>query len=842
MSENSWKDWQAKPGNPVLERILVCELGISPIMAILLVNRGICLTEEAQFYLADQELLYFDPFLLQDMDKAVARIRQAIEQQEKILIYGDYDADGITATVLLVRLLRKMGAEVDYFVPHRLNQGYGLHREVLQKIRQSGFGLIITVDCGISSAELLQELGEKKDLIITDHHDVPANWPQVAAVINPKRPDSRYPFRELCGVGVAFKLAQALLPEAASEFLDLVCIGTIADVVSLQEENRMLVKMGLKHLSDSLGMRALINVAGLHKEQFSSRDVAFSLAPRINAAGRVGDAEIAVRLLLSEDESEAALLAAQLQNFNQIRQKIESSVLADALSLLEIQPQAEIVILAARDWHLGVLGIVAAKLVKKLNLPVVLIAFNEDGLAKGSGRSLPGFHFYQALANCSQYLLEFGGHELAGGFSLRVENLAALEAALRQEAAGFVYRERLELDGWVDLEQINPALVRDLDLLAPLGHNNKEAVLGCRESSLLGLRAVGQEERHLKLLVKKAFRVVGGIAFNWGEKLELLKPQAQAMDLAFVPILNEWNEEIRLELSISDFRPACQAGEIASRFNAELREIVQFLAGSEAFWPGYLLECLAGFSSEFQAGLGALSLTATNWSANENDFSPLHWAELNYPPGALGSLCQPGSLVLASSPVRVIQLYFYGQKLGWPTAYWHRDLKDQKPDLSILEQGILIATPEIKKLDIPQAQRVIFYDLPYSPAELSGWLGEIWLLPPSKGTDLTLKLLNREKLLAVYAFLRQHSQINFQEIKEWKAEFLGLDELVLLEALIIFAELGLLQYQRGQQGFQIKLFSGLGKRNLQDSSFYCQIQDLKQQLKKWWKQLETWEA
>ncbi|OPY58171.1 MAG: Single-stranded-DNA-specific exonuclease RecJ [Pelotomaculum sp. PtaU1.Bin035] len=565
------KIWRVKTPAPALQHILAREMGISTITAQLLINRGIYTVEQCHaFFDCELERLH-DPFLLRDMGIAVKRIFQAAGAGEKILIYGDYDADGITAAVLLVQVIRRLGARVEYYIPNRMEDGYGLHLDPLQRYREKGTSLVVTVDCGISAVEESAWAEESGlTLIITDHHEPPPMLPRALAIINPKRQDCSYPFKDLAGVGVALKLAQALLDNAGVkeqawlDYLDLVCLGTIADIVPLHGENRILVRHGLPRLlsTTSPGLNALKKVSGFSKDILGTNEVGFRIAPRLNAAGRIGDPDMAARLLLANNVGEAWELANELHRNNQARQEIESAVLEEALKLLEERPElaeGKVIVLASAGWHPGVIGIVASRLVDRFYRPVLLISLDSNP-GKGSARSIPDFNIYKALSYCKEYLISFGGHALAAGFSISTDGIEVFYRAINQYADIVINKNqmipRLDLDGIIDMRQVSEELVEEINLLQPFGPNNPSPLLGCQKASVLSCRGVGRDSIHLKMSLRSEGVTVDSIGYNLGAYAEVLATN-EAVDLAFVPGMNEYNGRRSVQLEVKDLaRPA----------------------------------------------------------------------------------------------------------------------------------------------------------------------------------------------------------------------------------------------------------------------------------------------
>ncbi|TYO95103.1 single-stranded-DNA-specific exonuclease RecJ [Desulfallas thermosapovorans] len=563
------KKWVIKAAEPVLQLILSKGLGVSSLMAQLLINRGIYTVKAARAFLNASIKELHPPELMGDLPRAVQLICRALARGDKILVYGDYDVDGVTGTALLVHVLRRLGGNVEYYIPHRLDDGYGLHTPVLQRARESGIGLVLTVDCGISAVAEIDEanLGGGPVVIITDHHEPPPELPRAAAVVNPKRKDCHYPFSDLAGVGVAFKLVQALLaarehPFGWEEYLDLVCLGTIADIVPLQGENRILVKHGLSYLANSPrpGLRALCQVSGVKEDALSTWEVGFILAPRINAAGRLDDAGLAVELLLCDDHEKAREMALLLNQANQERQRLEADTLSEALGMLENDPQLadqDVLVLASANWHPGVIGIVASRLVDRFYKPVLLVAC-DNGLGRGSARSTGGFNLYSALEYCSGCLAGYGGHALAAGFSLPVEQIDELREKINDYAVvhpGITDTEPvMELDALVSLQDITFQLINEIEKLAPYGHGNPGPLFALKQARLVNCRGVGKNNAHLKMLLSDRNVSMDGIGFNLGRFAGELAT-GKEISVAFTPTVNTWQGRRNLQVKVHDVHP-----------------------------------------------------------------------------------------------------------------------------------------------------------------------------------------------------------------------------------------------------------------------------------------------
>ena len=433
-----FKEWSVAPPCPNGRRALE-ESGLSPLLAAVLSARGVTDPEDARRLLSPQAEPLLDPMLMRDMDRAVARVRRAVENGETITVYGDYDVDGITSTCLLTQFLQSLGADVRPYIPGRLEEGYGLNHEAVAAQARQGVGLIITVDCGITAldeADYARELGV--DLVITDHHACKDRLPQAAAVVDPHRPDCPYPFKGLAGVGVALKLAMAVAgPEKAGavfrQYRDLAAVGTVADVMPMTGENRTIVRQGLDdlHPPRRLGFAKLIECAGLSERPMTSVTVGCALAPRINASGRLGRAEVALELLLTQDPDRAEALAQTLCDLNRERQTIEGDIFQQCVQRLTEQPQSGAIVLADQQWHQGVVGIVASRLAEQFACPTFMVCLDQ-GMGKGSCRSWGGVNLFQMLQSCAPLLESFGGHAMAAGFTVREENIPALADALRR--------------------------------------------------------------------------------------------------------------------------------------------------------------------------------------------------------------------------------------------------------------------------------------------------------------------------------------------------------------------------------------------------------------------------
>jgi len=559
--------WVLHPRHdPERSRALARTLDAPLAAAHALVNRGVESAESARRFLEPAIEDLHDPSALLDLDRAVQRIRAAIADRERILVHGDYDVDGITSTYLLYSALRDLGAAVEFRIPHRTRDGYGLTREAIDDARRRGCTLIVTVDCGITAAEpvaLARTLGI--DVVITDHHEPPERLPDAIAIVNPHRQGCGYPFKYLAGVGVTFKVVEALLRgrgglDRAGEYLDVVAIGTIADVVPLVGENRVLARLGLERLNKAqrVGLRALIDVAGLTGRTINSGQVAFVLAPRINAGGRMGNAEQGLRLLLARESAEAHAVAESLEEDNERRRRFDEQALAEAEQIVESEldwPSCASILLWSERWHPGVIGIVASRLVERYQRPTILVSLNGD-VGRGSGRSLPGLDLNGVLGQCSDLLQAYGGHAFAAGLTVDRAQLPLLrrrfEALVRARLAPEDCVQHLTLDADVTLSECDLMLADWLERMSPHGLGNAEPVFAARRVRVVNAATVGGG-RHLRMTLDDGTGSVEAIGFGYGERCADLA-RAGRCDVAFAPSRNEWMGEARVQLKLKGVR------------------------------------------------------------------------------------------------------------------------------------------------------------------------------------------------------------------------------------------------------------------------------------------------
>lgn len=555
-SKYNWKINTKEPDDGFFQ--LAKKRGLDPIAAKLLVDRGVD-TEEAleQFLRADLSQLH-DPFLLNDMEKAVTRIRQAIENAENILVYGDYDADGMTSASIVKEALEMMGAEVQVYLPNRFTDGYGPNQSVYRYfIEQESISLIVTVDNGVAGHEAISYAQEQGvDVIVTDHHSMPATLPNAFAIIHPEHPNASYPFLHLAGCGVAFKLACALLETVPPEFLDLVAIGTIADMVSLTDENRVMVKAGLEMLkqTERIGLQELLQLSDISLETISEETVGFSIAPQLNALGRLDDPNPAIALLTGFDDEETHSIALEIKDKNEERKALVEQIYDEAMSMVDLTKPVQV--LAKEGWHPGVLGIVAGRILENISQTVVLLTI-DNAFAKGSARSLEVLDIFDALDQHRSLFTAFGGHAGAAGMTLPVENVETLSDILcqyvKEQAIDTSVKNTLVVDEELALADLSLESLKSLERLAPFGMGHKKPVFWLKNFKVLQARTMGQQNAHLKLKVSQEGADFDVVAFHQGWLAREFQ-QAQNLELAVTLSVNIWNGQTSLQLILVDAR------------------------------------------------------------------------------------------------------------------------------------------------------------------------------------------------------------------------------------------------------------------------------------------------
>ena len=555
------KKWKYKELDEEKIDEIVKKFDVPELLATVLVNRGIVDDEEIRVFLNPTRSDFHDPYLMPDMEIAVERIIKAIDNQEKVIIYGDYDVDGITSITVLKKFLKTCGLEADYYIPNRLSEGYGLNKAAIDYIKEKEYTLIITVDCGISGIEEIEYANSLGiETIVTDHHEPMEVLPPAVAIVDLKRKDNdTYPFKSLAGCGVVFKLTQALGMRLGIDekeylkYLDIVCVGTISDIVPLVDENRVIAKLGLKlvEVTRNPGLKALLNASGY--KVVNSNTISFGIAPRINACGRMGYEEEALKLFLTENLVQASEITERLNKYNRDRQEIEKNIYDEAIKMMEKEDSnAQSIVLGSNNWHHGVIGIVSSKITEMYFKPSILLCFEgEDG--KGSGRSIPGFDLHEALAETAKYLEKYGGHEMAVGLSLKKKNFNRFKEAFEKyveekDITGIV--PIIEIDKQISLKDIDSNIVKQLDLLEPFGEANRRPIFVYKNLKIDSIRALS-DGKHLKMTLKDGNTIVNAIGFNMGQ-LSKEYMIGDRIDVVGTLEINAYNGREMVQINVKD--------------------------------------------------------------------------------------------------------------------------------------------------------------------------------------------------------------------------------------------------------------------------------------------------
>ncbi len=562
--------WRLVENHGDEQQRLIRELGIHPLLSQILVSRNITTVEEARVFLQPSLGDLHNPFLMRDMREGVHRLINAIYQKQKIMIYGDYDADGVTSVVLLVKFLRDIRQNVDFYIPGRVDEGYGLNKNALDQMTDDGVSLIITVDCGISENEHIAYAKSKGiDTIILDHHEIPDALPAAVATINPKQADCPFPFKHLSAVGIVFNFLIALRGQLRNEgfwenrrypnlkeYLDIVALGTIGDISPLIDENRIFAKFGLDLMTESprIGIQALKEVCAIENQVIDSEKASFCLIPRINAAGRIASASDAVNLLLTEDINEARHIARKLDSFNQRRRTMEKDILDEIIDLIdhkEGDDELKSIVCASERWHPGVIGVVASKLVDRFCRPAIVISL-KDGVGKGSGRSISNFNIYKGLKKCESLLLSYGGHRFAAGISIREDDVdefgRIFDEVIRGEMDAEDFISETLIDSQCSLSDVNHEFLSEMDKLAPYGSRNPKPILCVRNASISAPTVVGNN--HLWMRINKDGTSRNSIWFQKGHFMQKLTDKT--IDIAFTPQINHWHGTSNIQLKLVD--------------------------------------------------------------------------------------------------------------------------------------------------------------------------------------------------------------------------------------------------------------------------------------------------
>lgn len=801
------------------------ELKLSPLIAKILVSRGMCDTDAVRKFLHSGLEELYDPFLLKDMDRAAGRIADALHRHQPITIYGDYDVDGVTSTSILYDFLSSQRASVRYYIPDRMEEGYGLSRGAIDKILEVETALIITVDCGVSAFEEVEYINSRGvDIVITDHHECRETLPAAYAVVNPCRKDCTYPYKHLAGVGVAFKLIQAIcrllhLGDAWQEYLELAAVGTVADVVPLQDENRILVKQGLDRMSDThnLGLRTLIENSGMKDTAMDSWKISFVLAPRINAAGRIGRADRAVRLFHTRDREEALMLVGQLNDENKYRQDTEAEILQQAITYIEQNidlNKSNVIVVMGQDWHHGIIGIVASKITERYYRPTLLLATEDGAVARGSGRSIEGFNLFDALTHCDDLLEKYGGHALAAGLSIQVNKLEEFTQRINSYAARVMTEEcltpKVRIDILADSEDITLDSIREIDQLAPFGAGNPSPVFCCRDYLLQDIRTVG-DSKHLKLKVADGLLKADAIGFHMGDRVEVLSKAAR-LDLACALEINTWNSQQSIQLNIRDVRPGASIRR-ERHFYHSLDHFFRVLPESrvqEAKGTARIYTCM--YSQEWVEQL--LNTAASNGTRTVvfiNSLDRLHFVE-NY------------IINLSNDLKNCIKVCYTNCYVTEKHAVY------------------IVVNPDLKQVELKKFSKVVFWGNWVNAGFIAGLLQdashpEQVSYMQTEGNDFMPGefIPQHEDLAAVYRYMKTGN--GFHKIEDIftaarAIAFQGnrdMNHFKLVRCLDIFEELGLMEVRRNADTtLSIQLCTGIKRKaQLQESSTFRRLQQLK---------------
>ncbi|MGG2095308.1 single-stranded-DNA-specific exonuclease RecJ [Bacillus sp. S13(2024)] len=738
--------WKEKYTNEELVGQLANKLQLSPLVTSLLLNRGFDTEEKIVDFLNTEQQEFHDPFLLEGMDRTVERIRQAIQNGEQILIFGDYDADGVSSTTVLFLALQELGADVEFYIPNRFTEGYGPNEEAFRWAHRAGFSLIITVDTGIAAvheAQVAKELGV--DLIITDHHEPPPELPEALAIIHPKLDGGVYPFHYLAGVGVAFKVAHALLGSVPEHLLEIAVIGTVADLVPLYGENRLLVQRGLKKLrtTQRVGLQALFKVANISQGDITEESVGFAIGPRINAVGRLEDATPAVHLLLSEDVEEAKELAQEIDELNKLRKDIVKQITEEAIVEVEAHYPPEenkVLVLAKEGWNPGVIGIVASKLIDRFYRPTIVLSIDpEKGTAKGSARSIEGFDLYANLSDCRDILPHFGGHPMAAGMTLSMDDVDELRRRLNEQAAVQLSDEDFiavtAVDAVCEVEDVTLAAIEEMQKLAPFGVGNPKPRIAVKDAGLESIRAIGSDGSHLKMTLRNGQATLDSIGFGLGAFAKEISPVAHVSIVGEASI-NEWNNFRKPQIMIQDIAvEAWQLFDWRSMRNVEAN--LTDLSRDKLTIVYFKEEALQKFSLE----------AYTDYLVHAKDVTTLegrYVVVLDLPDATedLKSICEKGF------PDRIYTVFYQENNHLFSTVptrehfKWYYSFLHQKAPFSLRQYGEQLCRHKGWSKDTVNFMTQVFFELEFVTIKD----GVIFMAGEMKKRDLTESNTYREKI------------------------------------------------------------------------------------------------
>ena len=824
------KKWTLKHFGKIKENKVGTQIGISPEISQILKNRDIITEKDAEIFMNPSLDYLRDPFLMKDMQKGVDRIKKAIEKKERIFIYGDYDVDGVSSTSILVLYFKSIGYDVKYYIPNRLKEGYGISIEALEKINEIGCDLLISVDCGITSAkevEFAKTLG--MDVIITDHHECQDEIPDAIAVINPKQEDCTYPYDFLCGCGVAFKLIQALTPpevfrESMYDYLEIVTLATICDIVPLKDENRIIVKNGLKMMKDgrNIGLKELIKVCGIDTHQLKSSHIGYSVGPRINASGRLGYSYLGVELFTADSPEQAKEIAMDLEEKNSERQLIESKMYSEAEAIIASNQSYEddkVLVVANEGWQHGIIGIVASKLTEKYYKPTILLTI-EEGMATGSARSIKGFSIFDALVECKDLMSKFGGHEQAAGLSMDARNIDELRQRVNEIADYSLTKEDMIENIKVEYElqegQVDLDLVDQLHLLEPFGMSNPTPRFIMRDLVLANIGFVGASKQHLKLTLQKD-SVYEAIGFNMAYLADEFT-RGDKVDVLFQLDENNYNNNRKVQFLLKDVRMAHPKSAIKDSTSIKLFSKIVPHDVNNLYKIDYDLEKKGINDSDF--GQNEISNSFNQKYSDYNDINIFEFFDED-------------TLVICNT------------LNGFFRAYSDLSLIDDEFDI---EFGIickdthkikLIFSPNLDKLDLNIYNNIILYDFLYNKEEYS------YLLYNIKANSNLIKYYDeksklylnsimdnivptRDEFISVYKYCitNKHIEITLNKIK---AVF-GVMPLKIFVILSVFREFNLLEYTINEiDNILIIDFTkqSISKFNLDESLILINIKELK---------------
>jgi single-stranded-DNA-specific exonuclease len=742
MVDSKYK-WQLAPA-PSATAVdnLSSALKVSRVLATLLVQRGITSAEQAQdFFTPSMETIH-DPHMLHDMDKAVERIEQAVANNEKITVYGDYDADGITSTALMYETLEMVGANVNYYVPNRFTDGYGPNLAAYQRLIDDGTQLFVTVDNGVSGKDVIdQVMADGVDVIITDHHELPAELPNAVAIVHPRYPGSDYPFADLSGVGVALKVAWALTDEFPVEELDLVAIGEIADVVNVTDENRSLIASGIQQLKQGMrpGLAALMKLANINPTNLTGQDIGFGIAPRLNALGRIADASEGVELLTTLDENAAQQLAQRVDQANKQRQELVANIMKEATqqAAKAENQQNKVLVITGDDWHQGVLGIVASRIMNQTGKPTIVAAVDKSNpdVLKGSGRSFADFNLFKALDPHRDLLTTFGGHPAACGLSIEQGNLPALQAALNAEADKQHFdptsKQPLVVSQEVMPDEINEQLFTEIQHLAPFGPGNDEPLFIMNDVRVTDVKTMGQDHQHLKFMVAGDQGNITVIAFGDGQLAPLLASPTGKVSLVFKIGINEWRGKRTVQLMLEDLQitGTVVIDERTNKLSPQLFTSNDYYVVNDDklrenitphVTPGHVLSVADAQQKDFTD----CPVTLVDCPPSAGELRDIFTNDKGQPASIRLFLYQRRSAYLAGMPSRndfaILYRFIYQQKkLNWPqqrrAVSEYLKINEGRLNFMIqvfseagfvtIESGVLSFSPDNEKTDLTQTKR-----------------------------------------------------------------------------------------------------------------------------------------